>query len=144
MTAAESTDIMFVLFIIMLITFVVIESKKIFFRVIVFFQSRLSFFTNSLQNSHALMSVLAFLRHVKIHLIADEQLMAAVAEAHGGGVTFVTVAEHHAVDAAADEERHRCVGAVGEAGIHHLLLVGVDEASRHVGSPCHAVGSSEG
>ena len=90
------------------------------------------------------MSVLAFLRHVEVHLIADEQLVATVAEAHGGGVTLITVAEHHAVDAAADEKRHRCVGAVGETGIHHLLLVGVDEPSSHVGSPCHAVGSSEG
>ena len=97
-----------------------------------------------LKYSYTLVLVLTFLIEVDIHLIAYEQLVAAVGGAYLRRVYLVAVAHMYAVEATADEHRERVVGAVAQASVEQLLVAVVYQPSCYVGTPVTLIGLDEG
>ena len=78
------------------------------------------------------MQVTSFLLEVDVSLITDDNLMTSVARIDGLGVIFVAIAHIDAVKATSDKGSNRIGGAVGHAGIHHLLVVGIYQPGRYI------------
>ena len=88
------------------------------------------------------MSIPAFLEKVEVALVAQEELVGAVAQTDAIGEGFVAVAQCNAVEVASQEYCHRVGGTVAHAHVHHFLFVCVGQARCHIGSVCHTVGMS--
>ena len=73
--------------------------------IILNFTISLSFYL-MLQGSHTLVQVFAFLHKVEVHLVAHENLVAAVAGVYGRRVHLVGISHNNAVYITADEHRN--------------------------------------
>lgn len=89
------------------------------------------------------MQVLAFFEKVEIHLIAHEQLMAAVADAYRRCVGLITVAYVYTVETSPHHHRYGIVGTVCHAAVHHLLVVSIYQPPCKVSPIDCAVSSAE-
>ena len=87
------------------------------------------------------MEILSLLLKVEVHLVADEEFVAAVAGIDGGGIHLVGIAHHDAVYVSSDEHRHGVCGRISCSHVHHLLLMRIDEACGDVAAICHSVGA---
>ena len=79
------------------------------------------------------MQVSTFLGQVDIVLVSHKDTMTAVAWDGGRGIQLVTIAQHDAMETAANEDGHRVGRTVGHATIEHALVVGIDHARCDVG-----------
>ena len=85
------------------------------------------------------MQVASFLTEVEVYLIAHVQFVAAVAGIYARCIHLVRVAQNNAVNTSAYEEGHRVGRRVAYASVHHLAVVGIDNAPRYVGAPCRCI-----
>ena len=89
------------------------------------------------------MQVAPALDEINVNLITDVELMTAIARVDGRGVGFVTITEHDAMETATDQHCHGIGGTVACAEVHGLLLIGIDQAPRHIAPPGHAVSAEK-
>ena len=88
------------------------------------------------------MFVSTFLGEVDIGLITHEQLMTAIAQTDGAGISLVTIAHHNAMKMATDKHRYGVCGTIRQAGIEQTLLIAVLQPGRHVTPVSHTIGTS--
>ena len=76
-------------------------------------------------------------------LVADEELMAAIAGVDGGSVYLIAVAQDYTMEAAANHDCRRDGGAVAGSDVQHPRTIGIDQSPGDVASPAHTVGADE-
>ena len=85
------------------------------------------------------MLVTTFLLQVYIGLIADKQLMTAVARIDSRGVNLIAIANVYAMKTAANEEGNRIARAVGGSSIKLVLVILIDHSGGYIATPAHSV-----
>ena len=89
------------------------------------------------------MQVAALLQQIEVCLVSYDQFVAPVADVDGLCIDLVAVADVYPVEVTTHQDCHRICRTVGESCIHHLLLVGVLQAPRHVSPPGDTIRTSQ-
>ena len=86
------------------------------------------------------MEVAPFLIEIQLGLVTHKELMGAITKTEGRSIYLVAVTQCHPMKYATNKCCHRIGGAVAQACIHHLLVMRVLQACRHIYTVAGAVG----